>query len=155
MSRRCGSRFCMHTDTNTDHAWFREHIAPFVAGGLTPSELARFGAHRAGCAECAVELENCVRVDRAMKEALQADVPPAGLEDRLVGAFRREAAVSVLPHISARRESARRSLFMPRAAGVCAASVLLGIVWYVIGTPPVENHSTKVAVHTPDVKPDQ
>jgi hypothetical protein len=129
----------MERDTESEHAWFHERIAAFVAGGLTPSELARFGAHQADCAECAAELEKVLTIDRSMKEAFANAGPGDGFEERLISGLHREEA---------RAKTALFSPFMRRAAALSAAAVLIGLALYVVSKSPQQN-TTKVAEISP------
>jgi hypothetical protein len=109
------------SDSNPDHAWFTERIGVFVAGQLEADEFKRFSDHKVGCEDCAQKLENLLEADGAMMEALKESQPAADLDERIIQALRRDTT-----------PRSRYSPFLMRAAGACAATVLLGVVGYMI-----------------------
>src|SRR3981081_2740783 len=50
----------------SEHDWFRDNLALFVAGGLTPDESLRSERHAAECAACAQELAQRRLLDREL-----------------------------------------------------------------------------------------
>jgi hypothetical protein len=107
----------------SEHAWFIDHIATYLAGGLDAAHAARFAAHRDQCAECRAELERCAQADATIQSLLADAVPPAGLEDRI---------------ISRLRETPVRRLVIPRSlihiVGAVAAVLTLGVCGQIVSS---------------------
>ena len=111
------------TEQDSDHAWFKERIGAFVAGGLDADDSKRFNAHQNQCPDCATRLEKIAHVDTAMQDALR-DLQPRGighLDARIIQALRKEDA-----------KRSRFSPFFKNAAAACAAMVLCGVLGFLI-----------------------
>ena len=68
----------MTTNFESEHDWFRDQIATYLAGGLRdPGELQRFQAHAAACAACADELSESRKMEAQMSQVFSAVMPDA------------------------------------------------------------------------------
>ncbi len=102
----------------SEHAWSQEHVAAFVAGGLTAAEAERLEAHARDCPECAAALAAARRLDRGL-DGLFADVRPGpALEDRVIWSLRVSPAV--------RRRKPLMAGWARRTAVAVAAVLILG-----------------------------
>jgi len=72
----------------SEHAWSQEHVAAYVAGGLTAAEAERLEAHARDCPDCAAAVSAARRLDRGLGELFAAVRPGPGLEDRAIHALR-------------------------------------------------------------------
>src|SRR5438132_10841907 len=101
----------------SQHAWFLENIASYVADGLETDERERFEQHLAACPACAQMLDEIRALDQRM-EHLFADVrPKAELEDRMIRALR----------AAPNRQNLQIPFFVRVAMGL-AAVLVLGIL---------------------------
>lgn len=73
---------------DSEHAWVHEHLAAYLAGGLSESERQRFDAHINGCPACFDAFTEARDADRALLRTLSAFAPPASLEQHLTTHFR-------------------------------------------------------------------
>ena len=67
----------------SEHAWTRENIAAFVAGGLDAAEAERLEGHVNECLECAAALQNARTLDQGLDALFVASRPGPALEDRI------------------------------------------------------------------------
>src|SRR5947209_19380991 len=72
------------TATQDIHAWFREHLEAFCAGGLSTEDRGKLQAHAAVCAACEVALNEVKQADAALRDLFAFVAPPADYEDALV-----------------------------------------------------------------------
>lgn len=106
-----------------EHAWFAEHMAAAVCGGLVGTESTRFETHRQACPECARAYAELAELDRRTSAVLAGERPAAGLEDRII------------QHLRASNPSQHSPVLrIPRTFGRLvtglAATVLLGAIGY-------------------------
>src|SRR5438067_1001287 len=104
------------TDTTTDHAWFHEQLAAYIAGGLEGEELSRFESHADQCAACAAELTTFTDADHHLSNLFSSTRPTPGFEDRLIQILRQSRTHRIFLHPALRRA----------VTGVAAAVVLGG-----------------------------
>src|SRR6185503_428335 len=69
----------MTANETTDHAWVRENVATYLAGGLPEDERARFEAHVGGCGSCLEDLQDAQGAERSLAAVFQGDRPDPGL----------------------------------------------------------------------------
>ncbi|WP_428940811.1 DUF4349 domain-containing protein [Fontivita pretiosa] len=102
------------TNDESEHAWFAEQMAAYLAGGLEAGERARLESHAAACVACAGQLRRATEIERRMTALFADAAPAADFEDRLLARLRFK-----LPK--------RRYWIHPaiRKAAVAAAAVLL------------------------------
>src|SRR6476469_4560282 len=72
------------TATQDIHAWFREQLEAFCAGGLSPEDRRKVEAHAAVCAACEVALNEVKQADAALRDLFAFVAPPVDYEDALV-----------------------------------------------------------------------
>jgi hypothetical protein len=72
----------------SEHAWVRENVASYLAGGLEPAERDRLERHAASCEPCAGALAEERDLDRTMDTLFAAVRPEPALEDRLIQSLR-------------------------------------------------------------------
>ena len=102
----------------TEHEWFTERIAAYLAGGLPDEEQLRFEAHRAASADCAKEFESIEQTEKTMTQ-LFADVAPGmDFESRLLGRLRFREPLRIHPMIRSRRDRG--------VGGDCAGRIWMG-----------------------------
>ncbi|HYF01256.1 MAG TPA: zf-HC2 domain-containing protein, partial [Planctomycetota bacterium] len=104
--------------SHAEHEWAREQIAAHLAGGLSAEERARLEAHVHTCAECIAEIDGARRFEASMETLFAPARPKPGLEDRVIRGLRSRPA--------------RRGSPPPRALMWIAATLLLGVMGYVI-----------------------
>ena len=97
------------------HAWFREHIDAFIAGGLSPEERASLKSHAAECAACEAALLEATQADEAIRKLFNPITPSAHFEENLIMNLRTLTAPRPLLHPS-----------VIRAATGVAAIIVLG-----------------------------
>ena len=97
------------------HAWFREHIDAFIAGGLSPEERASLKSHAAECAACEAALLEAAQADEAIRKLFNPVTPSAHFEENLIMNLRTLTAPRPLLHPS-----------VIRAATGVAAIIVLG-----------------------------
>jgi anti-sigma-K factor RskA len=97
-----------------EHAELHEQIGLYVLGALTPTELARLGAHLAVCGECAAESRSL----QPSVEALARSVPPADPQH--------EVRHRVLSSVSAPRSST----LIPWLAAAASIAIAVGLGVY-------------------------
>lgn len=97
------------------HAWFREHIDAFIAGGLSPEERAALKSHAAECAACEAALLEATQADEAIRKLFNPVTPSAHFEENLIMNLRTLTAPRPLLHPS-----------VIRAATGVAAIIVLG-----------------------------
>ena len=79
----------MNTIANpSDHEWFSEQIATYLANGLRGEELTRFESHATACAACAQEFSHARNLEREMTALFPDAIPTSDLEDRLIRRLR-------------------------------------------------------------------
>jgi glycine cleavage system regulatory protein len=100
----------MTANETTDHAWVREQVATYLAGGLADDERSRFEAHVGACGSCLEDLQDAQGTERSLAALFEEDRPDPGLEDRVIQSLRAipaprfripPAAVRVLSGIAA------------------------------------------------------
>jgi len=96
----------------SEHAWTRENIAAFVAGGLDPAEGERLEEHAAECVECAAALRAARALDHELDALFAAGRPGPALEDRMIRSLRADSARAVV------QSRWRRKLALGTAAAV-------------------------------------
>ncbi len=103
----------------SEHEWFQDRIATYVAGGLPDEERERFDAHRSACGDCAGELEAMLQMEKTMTQIFSAVVPAANFEDRLIAGLRfKGPRLAINPVVR-------------RAAVAAAVIIVLGGFWWV------------------------
>ena len=99
------------------HAWFREHLDAFVAGGLSPDERRALESHAAVCAACEAALNEAKQADEALRTLFAPIAPPSDFEETLLMNFRSTPAARPMLHPNVIRS----------AAGLAAAVMLGGL----------------------------
>ncbi|HEU4339146.1 MAG TPA: DUF4349 domain-containing protein [Planctomycetota bacterium] len=84
----------MTANETTDHAWVRENVATYLAGGLPEDERARFESHVGGCGSCLEDLQDAQGAERSLASVFQGDRPDPGLEDRVIQSLRAQPATN-------------------------------------------------------------
>lgn len=74
--------------SQTEHDWFSNQLATYLANGLDDAEKARFESHAAQCESCARELDESRYLESQMGGLFGADRPDAEFEDRVVNRLR-------------------------------------------------------------------
>ncbi len=82
----------MTANETTDHAWVREHVATYLAAGLSEEERARFEAHVGACGSCLEELQDAQGTEKSLAAIFAGDRPEPGLEDRIIRQLREAPA---------------------------------------------------------------
>ncbi|MCI0682099.1 MAG: DUF4349 domain-containing protein [Gemmataceae bacterium] len=103
----------------SEHAWFQENLAGYVAAGLPADERARFETHAGACRDCAQALAEQRAFDAAMATLFAAARPTAGFENRVLKALRAEPL--------RRRVQWVKTL---RWIGGAAAVIMLGVIGF-------------------------
>lgn len=106
----------------SDHAWFQEHVAAYLACGLDAQEAERLEAHTRECPACADALASARTLDGALAKLFAGARPDAALEDRAVAGLR-----TTTPRTQARNRAVKW-------AGAIAAVLLLGVIGAVAGS---------------------
>lgn len=78
----------------SDHAWSQDHVAAYVAGGLTAAEAERLDRHAGECAECAAALCQARAFDQSLTHLFAPERPGALLEERVLRALRTNTILS-------------------------------------------------------------
>ena len=104
----------MNNEQLSDHVWFNEQIAAYLAGGLEGAELSRFETHAAECLKCADVLRQAEAADQSLRALFRDARPAPGLEDRIIARLDETRPSLIFLHPMVRRA----------AAGVAAALVL-------------------------------
>ncbi|MFO0825862.1 MAG: DUF4349 domain-containing protein [Gemmataceae bacterium] len=81
----------------SEHAWVDEHVAAYVAGGLTAQEAERLEAHVATCSECEDAVTATRELDRELNRLFVDVRPSPQLEDVVVNRLRAEGAAPAPP----------------------------------------------------------
>src|SRR2546430_364445 len=105
----------------TEHSWFSEQIASYIAGGLSPESEAQFESHAKICESCAAELNAARELEKKMSTLFAATLPARDFEDRLIAKLRETAPrlrINIHPAVN-------------RAAIAAAALLFVGGVGYV------------------------
>ncbi len=102
----------------SEHAWFQENLASYLAGGLTIEERERFDRHRVACKPCTQVLAEIQGFDTAMDNLFAVVRPGPGWEAHVVDNLR-----------SARP---RRRLLIPRWLRIAACLAVLGSLGAVV-----------------------
>ena len=97
------------------HAWFREHLDAFVAGGLPAEERQAIESHAAVCAACDAALTEARQADETMRKLFAPIAPSPDFEENLLMNLRTATAPRPLLHPA-----------VVRAATGIAAAVMLG-----------------------------
>ena len=107
----------------TDHAWTPEHVAAYLAGGLTTDEAARLEAHAIACPECAAALSAARRLDAELSSLFAPVRPAPGLEDRMIHALRttRQKTLLVTGRVGRAMTAAAALLVLGTIGGVAAS----------------------------------
>ncbi len=105
------------TTTESEHDWFSERIAAYLAGGLEGEERAGFEAHAQRCAACAAELSEAKQLEKQMTDLFAVAMPGADFEDRLIGRLR---------FSSLKRRRLRIHPLVRKTAIAAAAAIVLG-----------------------------
>src|SRR5205814_4262012 len=105
----------------SEHFWFSEQIAAYIAGGLAREDRARFESHAAECETCAAELNAARQLEEKMSSLFAATLPARDFEDRLIARLRETA-----PRLRIHLHPA-----VKRAAVAAAALLFVGTVGYV------------------------
>jgi Anti-sigma-K factor rskA len=75
-----------------DHDHRLEEVAAYAIGGLDPERVEEMEGHLAGCNRCQEELRWLSPAVRALPEAVERQVPPPELKQRLMAEVRADAA---------------------------------------------------------------
>lgn len=116
-----------------EHEEVAESIGAYVVGGLDGSETTRIRRHLERCEQCRMDLADLEGLNELLEAAALAEEPPPELEDKVVSALLRTAAVGVRPFAaaggsgSARRPIATRRLRMSLSS-LGAAAVVVALV---------------------------
>lgn len=113
----------------SDHVWVEEHVAAYLAGGLSPEETARLESHVRDCAACSTALDDARNFDRDMTSLFAGVRPGPELEDRAVGRLRLASPSLLRPVLSPR---------MLRAIAAVAAVLILGTFGAMVNSLPGE-----------------
>jgi len=70
--------------TPTEHTWFQQQIAAYLAGGLHAEDLPRFQQHESACPACAASLAELRKMDDDLSAVFQPVRPTEDFEDRLI-----------------------------------------------------------------------
>ena len=103
----------------SEHAWFSENLAGYLADGLPAEERARFEKHAGECGDCAQALAEQRAFDASMAKLFASARPKAGFENRVLIALRTASLQ--------RRVQWVKSM---RWIGSAAAVILLGVIGY-------------------------
>lgn len=131
----------MTTPDISDHTWFQDRAAAYIAGGLAGADAQRFETHAAACAACAALLDDLTRSDATLRELFAGITPPADYEDKLIGQLQLTVPAS-LPFSNFPRLAARHPMILRAAAGV-AAAMLVGTCGY-FGSRAIEHNSLEL-----------
>src|SRR5262245_54783279 len=72
----------------SEHAWFNENLAGYVAEGLPADERARLEKHASECRDCERALAEQREFDASMAKLFASARPRAGFENRVLAALR-------------------------------------------------------------------
>ncbi len=129
----------MTVNETTDHAWVREHVATYLAGGLDGEERARFEAHVGACGTCLEDLQDAQGTEKSLGAVFAADRPSPWLEDRVIQSIR-----------SAPAPKFRVSSSFVRIGAAVAAILLVGLVGVFFESAEAP---TKLAAMSPPAPP--
>src|SRR5262245_1102823 len=101
--------------TMSEHVWAQDHLATYLAGGLSTADRLRLQEHATACPECSDALAGLRDLDRELRGLFAASQPPVTLEDRTIRALRGAHAPTVR----------RRTWTWPMRGMMIAAALLL------------------------------
>jgi hypothetical protein len=104
----------------TEHEFFQDRIAEYLAGGLPELERSQFESHLAACPTCAADYTAARQLEKNMTQLFAPIAPPSDFEDRLISRLRFSA-----PRL-------RISSTVRRAAIAASVAMLLGGAGYVM-----------------------
>lgn len=99
----------------SEHVWFEENLAAYLAGGLEPPEVDRLEHHAGECGTCAANLAEARAADALLEDLFAPARPRPALEDRMIGKMRLDLA----------RLSWRRSPWLFKIGAAVAAALIL------------------------------
>lgn len=99
----------------SEHVWFEENLAAYLAGGLDPAEVDRLEHHAGECGPCAANLAEARAADALLEDLFAPARPRPALEDRMIGKMRLDLA----------RLSWRRSPWLFKIGAAVAAALIL------------------------------
>jgi len=105
------------TNENEQLDWFRENLAAYIAGGLSPDERERLEQVAQSNDVARTELEEHVAFDLSLRQSAGMDAIVAGLEDRVITALNTSRRWTIHPTVR-------------RAALATAACMVLGAFGY-------------------------
>jgi len=128
----------------SDHTWTEEHIATYLANGLTAQEAERLEAHVEECAECAELVATSRDLERDFNRMFADARPGPELEDHVVNRLRSAPVTPkpVLARWSSRAIAAAAAVVFLGAFGALASTVADGGL-PMPGAPRMKQESVK------------